>query len=432
MEEWSTADVSLWLESLGMGEYAPRFREDEIDGSVLRTLGQDDLVSLGVTKIGHKKKLLGKIYPESGLDSSTTQSSSRMDSSLSMSASERGLVQDIVLKVSYRDTMLRFKITSDTRLAEVRADIGSRLKTTSFTIKYRDSDGDKITIARESDWIDCIGDRPPKALRLYVSRTRSSHSSKKKKTKRSRREKVTATDSAAFTAYGALMTPIIVIDEKGIIQFMNNAAKSFSGYNDLAGQNVKMLMPNEQAVKHDQYLATYKKTGKAKIIGTGRQVLMVTSTGDYKAVFLEVTETTVNGTKYYVGSMGAAKKRAHTKSMLGVIRDVLESLSNPAVAINEDGTIQVFNKAAAELFGYDLMEVVGQNVKMLMPDDQAVRHQSYIQNYLTTGEAKILGTGRNIVLKTKDDEFIKKKLTVTERIDDNGKRFFSGVFGEEE
>jgi len=83
--------------------------------------------------------------------------------------------------------------------------------------------------------------------------------------------------------------------------------------------------------------------------------------------------------------------------MLGMVREVLDTLVNPAVAITDKGTIQglfphlisfsieplsffiVFNKAAQQFWGYSLVEVVGKNVKMLMPSDEAVKHDQYIE-----------------------------------------------------
>ena len=96
------------------------------------------------------------------------------------------------------------------------------------------------------------------------------------------------------------------------------------------------------------------------------------------------------------------------------------------MAITEKGTIQVFNKAAQVFWGYSLVEVVGKNVKMLMPPDEAAKHDEYIANYIRTGQAKIIGTGRDIVALTKDGEYKPVHLSVAERKEGDS-RIFTGM-----
>src|ERR1700722_19545776 len=51
-------DVAAWLRELGLEQYAPAFRDNDVDGEVLPELTADDLMGLGVTSIGHRRKLL--------------------------------------------------------------------------------------------------------------------------------------------------------------------------------------------------------------------------------------------------------------------------------------------------------------------------------------------------------------------------------------
>src|SRR5215472_15696332 len=54
-------DVASWLRSLGLEQYVPAFRDNDIDGKVLPELTPDDLISIGVTSVGHRRKLLAAI-----------------------------------------------------------------------------------------------------------------------------------------------------------------------------------------------------------------------------------------------------------------------------------------------------------------------------------------------------------------------------------
>src|SRR5690348_9066991 len=54
-------DVAAWLRGLGLERYAPAFRDNDVDGEVLPSLTADDLISIGVTSVGHRRKLLDAI-----------------------------------------------------------------------------------------------------------------------------------------------------------------------------------------------------------------------------------------------------------------------------------------------------------------------------------------------------------------------------------
>ena len=53
-----TIDVASWLQQLGLAQYEPAFRDNDVDGEVLPELTADDLISIGVTSVGHRRKLL--------------------------------------------------------------------------------------------------------------------------------------------------------------------------------------------------------------------------------------------------------------------------------------------------------------------------------------------------------------------------------------
>ena len=96
------------------------------------------------------------------------------------------------------------------------------------------------------------------------------------------------------------------------------------------------------------------------------------------------------------------------------------------ITIDQHGVILSFNPAAARIFGYDLSEVKGQNVKMLMPEPYRGEHDQYLTNYLSTREAKIIGSGREVVGRRKDGSTFPMDLAVSEmRLGDD--RMFVGI-----
>ena len=54
-------DIGIWLRGLGLGRYEAAFRDNDVDAEVLPELTADDLIGLGVTSVGHRRKLLAAI-----------------------------------------------------------------------------------------------------------------------------------------------------------------------------------------------------------------------------------------------------------------------------------------------------------------------------------------------------------------------------------
>jgi len=101
------------------------------------------------------------------------------------------------------------------------------------------------------------------------------------------------------------------------------------------------------------------------------------------------------------------KAEAHLRSILATVPDAM-------VVIDERGIILSFSAAAEKMFAYQEDEVVGRNVKMLMPSPDRERHDQYLVNYLTTGKRKIIGIGRVTTGLHRDGSTFPMELSVGE------------------
>ncbi|MCB1580288.1 MAG: PAS domain S-box protein [Rhodospirillales bacterium] len=105
---------------------------------------------------------------------------------------------------------------------------------------------------------------------------------------------------------------------------------------------------------------------------------------------------------------------------------VLDNMMQGVITIDKTGVIKTFNRWAEKTFGYKAEESVGRNVKTLMPEPYRSAHDGYLENYLKTREAKVIGIGREVEGQTKSGAKFPMSLSVTElEIDDE--RIFVGL-----
>ncbi len=109
------------------------------------------------------------------------------------------------------------------------------------------------------------------------------------------------------------------------------------------------------------------------------------------------------------------------------LREMLDYMAESVISIDERGTILSFNKAAESLFGYQNDEVIGKNIKCLMPESFAGQHDDFIRQYIQTNEASIIGRGREVRGLNKQQQVFAMRLFVAELPKSaEGKRRFIG------
>lgn len=105
---------------------------------------------------------------------------------------------------------------------------------------------------------------------------------------------------------------------------------------------------------------------------------------------------------------------------------ILDNLNDAVVTIDITGNIITANKSLTSVFGYLPEEVVGRDVKLLMPEAYSKFHSDYIRHYVDTGHAKIIGIGREVTGKHKNGKEFPIELSISEVIQD-GQRQFIGI-----
>jgi two-component system sensor kinase FixL len=107
-------------------------------------------------------------------------------------------------------------------------------------------------------------------------------------------------------------------------------------------------------------------------------------------------------------------------------RAIVDAAVDGMIVIDSRGNIEAFNAAAERMFGYREADVLGKNVKLLMPEPDHSQHDGYLDHYLRTGEKKIIGIGRAVKALRSNGEHFPVHLSVGEfHID--GEKHFTGI-----
>jgi len=118
----------------------------------------------------------------------------------------------------------------------------------------------------------------------------------------------------------------------------------------------------------------------------------------------------------------ASVSQARAERLDAIINTTVDGI----IAITSEGIVEEFNRGAERMFGYSASEVLGRNVSLLMPSPQHEEHDGYIRRYLTTGEPRIIGTGREVTGRRRDGSTFPLHLSVGE-MHIGGERKFTGM-----
>jgi methyl-accepting chemotaxis protein len=205
---------------------------------------------------------------------------------------------------------------------------------------------------------------------------------------------------------------VVTIDPNNKIVFFNAAAERLWGLKraEVMGQNVKVLVPPHLQSQHDGLVNANRKGAKDKIVGTSRDIELERRDGTKLWVNLALSRVKSGSKVYYtafVKDVSAEREARETT------RQILDQALDAVVSINDQNIVTYFNRSAEQLWGYRSDEVVGQNVKMLVPKEFRANHDTFVNANRTTGQDKIVGTSRDVEIERKDGERIWANLSLS-------------------
>jgi two-component system sensor kinase FixL len=179
---------------------------------------------------------------------------------------------------------------------------------------------------------------------------------------------------------------IITIDERGIIESFNLASERIFGYKarEVIGKNVSMLMPSPHREQHDTYLGNYLRTGHAKIIGIGREIVARRKNGTVFPMDLSVSEVRLADRRLFTGFIRDITERKRLE------KEILEISEREQRRIGQD----LHDGLCQHLAGIELMSQVLEQKLVRRSKDSAARAGEIARNVRDAiGHTRLLARG---------------------------------------
>jgi two-component system, LuxR family, sensor kinase FixL len=180
----------------------------------------------------------------------------------------------------------------------------------------------------------------------------------------------------------AAVDAVIVIDHHGRITTFNHAAERLFGYPaaEALGLNIAALMAEPHGVSHDNYVRSYLETGRARIIGVGRDVWAKRRDGSLFPAALSVGQIKGEGPPRFVGFIHDVTLRRAAIDALRQERDraqnYLDLVEVMLLAVDRRGSITLINRKGEEIIGRTADELIGHDwFEQCVPDEHRLEER---------------------------------------------------------
>ncbi|WP_448567319.1 PAS domain S-box protein [Thalassotalea ganghwensis] len=208
-------------------------------------------------------------------------------------------------------------------------------------------------------------------------------------------------DSFAEQILDKSIDAVIAIDDNNNVMYFNQAAEKLWGYTkqEVIGKNVKMLVPTEHRDNHDGYVNRHRKEGNDKLVGSTIDLYIENKQGKVVWCSLSLSKFTYNNKQCY---SAIVKDISAQREAQQLIDQTLTQCIDGVVTIDENNNVVFFNPAAEKIWGAPKEDVIGNNVKMLVPAHIRPHHDSYVNRNRQTGQNRLVGTALELQVETLD------------------------------
>ncbi|PRC93463.1 sensor histidine kinase [Solimicrobium silvestre] len=226
---------------------------------------------------------------------------------------------------------------------------------------------------------------------------------------------------------------MLITNIEGRIILANPPLLRMFGYlsEELLDNPIETLLPERVRHGHVGMRTDYFVRPSARAMGSGRELSGRHKNGTefFVEVSLSPLQTEQGDTLVMATIQDITARKQAEKSLLeseARMRAIVDTAVDAIITIDETGIIERFNPAAQVLFGYIETDIKGRNISTLMPSPFREMHDGYLAKYLTTGEKKIIGIGREVVGLRKDGTVFPMDLSIAE-MQIGKRRMFTGI-----
>jgi len=186
----------------------------------------------------------------------------------------------------------------------------------------------------------------------------------------------------------------------------------------------------------ESFISNYRPSQSWLVLGFG--LAMVTLLGSFLAIVVGRSRATERAVKSRTAELSDTNKELEQeiferkqvqislKKSDSRVHAIMDNVADAIITISHTGIVELFNPGAEKMFGYQKEEVIGRNIRMLMPEPFQSAHDSYLHNYITTSIQKIIGIGREVAGLKKNGEIFPADLVVSKmKVDDQ--LYFAGI-----
>ena len=188
---------------------------------------------------------------------------------------------------------------------------------------------------------------------------------------------------------------IVIVNDSGLIEFVNQQAELLFGYDagEMIGEKVELLMPEAMRTTHKQHRKHFMNALHSRPLVSGLNLQGMRKDG--KTFDAEIALTPIETEQGMLVS-SAIRDVGEKETSEPYFRNLLESAPDAMIIVDEDGKISVVNEQAEKMFGYSREQMVGESIEFLLPSRVREAHIEHRNAYTESPSLRPMGLGMEL------------------------------------
>jgi PAS domain S-box-containing protein len=215
--------------------------------------------------------------------------------------------------------------------------------------------------------------------------------------------------SPAFRrALDAVPTGLIAVEPSGAIAFLNSTAERMFLYerNQWQNQMIETLVPAVYRAEHSARAAAFLRAPAHRPMGMGRDLMALRRDGTEFPVEIGLSPLPTSGGAWTIASVVDLSERKRLELEVRESHERVhaywEAASEGLITVDASGIIEMVNEAIQRIFGYNRLELVGQPLELIIPENRRCAHAEKRERYFEQPTLRPMGVGQDLLGRRKD------------------------------